>query len=673
MKWNESRKSLREWVVPPDPSTNHNIACDLHHGGTAQWFFRGSMFGEWKSDGSLLWIYGKPGSGKTILCSAIVQDIVALSEAGSASMAYFYFDFRDLDKQHIRNLLPSLLIQLSAQSDRRRDILSRLYLAHDNGEKKPRVGVMIQCLRDMLTIDDQRPIYIILDALDECPNSSGIPSPREQVVALVKDLVNLGLPHLHICVTSRPEFDIRATLGPLALHSVSLHDQSGQKKDIVDYVHSVVYSDSETMMKKWREGDKKMVVEALSEKADGMFRWVFCQLETLRQCLPQSVRRTLNELPESLDETYERVMMEIKKANQVHAYRMLQCLTVAVRPLSVAELAELLAFDFNVAKGGIPKLNSNWRWEDHEQAVLSTCSSLIALVPGDGSPVVQFSHFSVKEFLMSDRLATSTGEISQYHISLEDAHTVLAQASLSVLLRDPDVTNSAGSAPLALYAAEHWVAHAQVENVASRIRDGMQRLFDPDQPYFEAWVRLHDPDTGYTPPDMADPEPGARSLYYAALCGFHELVEHLIVKYPQYASALGGQRGTALHSASFAGHLQIVRLLLQHGVSVDVRDNVNGSPLQWASMEGHFDVVECLLDHGADVDLQDDHHKSSLTLAAFHGKIDIVRVLLEHNPDVHCRDNSGRTPLHDAIYGANRDATKGDHFRIVQLLLEHGA
>ncbi|KAH9035901.1 hypothetical protein EDB85DRAFT_2112683, partial [Lactarius pseudohatsudake] len=367
MKWNQSRKSLREWVFPPDPSTNHNIACDLHHGGTAQWFFQGSMFGKWKSTGSLLWIYGKPGSGKTILCSAIIQDIVTLSEAGSASMAYFYFDFRDLDKQHIRNLLPSLLIQLSSQSDPRRDILSQLYLAHDNGEKKPRVGVMTQCLRDMLTISDQRPIYIILDALDECPNSSGIPSPREQVVALVKDLVNLRLPHLHICVTSRPEFDIRATLGPLALHSVSLHDQSGQKQDIVDYVHSVVYSDSETMMKKWREGDKKMVVEALSEKADGMFRWVFCQLETLRQCLPQSVRRTLNELPESLDETYERVMTEIKKANQVHAYRMLQCLTVAVRPLSVAELAELLAFDFDVAKDGIPELNSEWRWEDHEQ------------------------------------------------------------------------------------------------------------------------------------------------------------------------------------------------------------------------------------------------------------------------------------------------------------------
>ncbi|KAH9175533.1 hypothetical protein EDB89DRAFT_1882677, partial [Lactarius sanguifluus] len=433
VKWNQLRESLRRWVTPPDPSTNHNIACDIHHGGTAEWFYQGSTFAEWKSTGSLLWIYGKPGSGKSILCSTIIQDIASLREAGSALMVYFYFDFRDLDKQHRRNLLPSLLIQLSAQSRPCCDILSHLYSAHDNGERKPSDSVMIRCLKDMLAILNPQPVYIILDALDECPNWPGIPSPREQVLALVKDLVDLHLPHLHICVTSRPEFDIRATLTPLAHYRISLHDESGQKNDIVDYLNSVVYSDSETMMKRWREDDKKMVVEALSEKADGMFRWVFCQLDTLRHCLPSGVRQTLEELPESLDETYERIVMDIKKTNSAHAYRMLQCLAVAIRPLSVAELAELLAFDFNATKGGIPELNPNWRWEDHEQAVLSTCSSLITIVPDDDSPVVQFSHFSVKEFLMSDRLSTPTKDLSRFHIVPEDANTLIAKACLSVL------------------------------------------------------------------------------------------------------------------------------------------------------------------------------------------------------------------------------------------------
>ena len=399
---------------------------------------------------------------------------------------------------------------------------------------------------------------------------------------------------------------------------------------------------------------------------------MFCQLETLRQCLPQSVRRTLNELPESLDETYERVMKEIKRANQSHAYRMLQCLTVATRPFSVAELAELLAFDFDVASDGIPKLNSKWRWEDHEQAVLSTCSSLITVIPNDGSPVVQFSHFSVKEFLMSERLATSTRDISQYHISLEDAHTLLAQASLGVLLRDPDITNDADIVPLAGYAAEHWVTHAQVENVASRVGDGMEPLFDPEKPYFEAWVQLHDIDTGHNLyfPKASDSEPGARPLYYAAFCGFYEVVEHISLKSPQYAGVGGGRCGTPLHSASIAGHLRVVQSLLRHGVGVDVRAYANRTALLLASTSGHHDVVQCLLDNGADVNSQDDNHATPLNWAAYCGYVDVVRVLLKHNADVNSQDRDGRTPLHDAMLGSE---PKGDYPRVVRLLLEHGA
>jgi hypothetical protein len=122
----------------------------------------------------------------------------------------------------------------------------------------------------MLLLPDQPPIYLIIDAVDECPNSSGIPSPRERVLQLLKDLVDLQLPNLRICVTSRPEIDIRNILEPLTSCRVSLHDQSGQKKDIENYVRSVVYSDSEPIMRRWRKEDKDLVIETLSERADGM-------------------------------------------------------------------------------------------------------------------------------------------------------------------------------------------------------------------------------------------------------------------------------------------------------------------------------------------------------------------------------------------------------------------
>ena len=193
---------------------------------------------------------------------------MTLRDAGKASMAFFYFDFKDIDKQKLCNLLPSLLIQLSARSDPCCDILSRLYSTHDRGVRQPDDHAMISCLKEMLTLDVERPTYIIMDAIDECPLSSSVPSPREEVLELVNELVDLRLPNLHICVTSRPELDIQAILESLAPHPVSLHNQSGQKQDIADYVSSFVHADRR--MQRWRDEDKDLVIKTLPEKADGM-------------------------------------------------------------------------------------------------------------------------------------------------------------------------------------------------------------------------------------------------------------------------------------------------------------------------------------------------------------------------------------------------------------------
>jgi hypothetical protein len=193
-----------------------------------------------------------------------------MCDAGQTSIGYFYFDFRDVNKQHWRDLVSSLVIQLSAQSAPCCDILSRLHSYHDSGARQPNDDVLTRCLEEMLTLPDQRPIYLIFDALDECSNISGIPTPRKRVLQLVKKVVGLHIKNLHICVTSRSEVDIRDVLEPLASRQVSLHDQSGQNKDIEDYVRSVVYSDSEPIMRRWRKEDKELVIETLSERADGM-------------------------------------------------------------------------------------------------------------------------------------------------------------------------------------------------------------------------------------------------------------------------------------------------------------------------------------------------------------------------------------------------------------------
>ena len=221
------------------------------------------LSGRWEECSMVSLFFTLAALGNLILpcSSAIINDITTLA----GSVAYFYFDFRDIDKRSRRKLLPSLLVQLSARSDPFCDILSRLHKAHDDGARQPSDRALVNCLKEMLTLPDKAPVYLILDALDECPNTSGVPSSREQVLGLVKELVDLRLPSLRICATSRPEVDIKAALESLASHPVSLHEASGLKEDISEYIRSVVGA-----LTRWRDADKDLVIETLSERADGM-------------------------------------------------------------------------------------------------------------------------------------------------------------------------------------------------------------------------------------------------------------------------------------------------------------------------------------------------------------------------------------------------------------------
>ena len=407
------------------------------------------------------------------------------------------------------------------------------------------------------------------------------------------------------------------------------------------------------------------------------------------------------------------MLKDIKKQNRGHAYRLLQCLAVAIRPLRVEELAEVLAVDFDDAEG-VPKLKPDWRWEDHEQALLTSCSSLIAIVKTDDSRVVQFSHFSVKEFLTSARLAISSGDVSRYYIDLEPAHTILAQACMSILLQSEDRVEEKDigkSSPLAEYAARYWVRHAQFKEVSSCLRKAMGYLFDRDKPYFAAWLQLHNIDSK---PEVLSPlclftwgsEPGDSPLYYAALCGFQDLVKDLVIRYPQdvnarsgcyvtplVAALVGGHSQTAkclcdngahlnipgdcqrtpLHSAAWFGDFEMVQILLDYKADINVRNEYNWTPLHGASQAflssgnhpRHPDVARLLLERGADVNILDEHNKTPLQVAVEWTSVGVVRVLLEHGANVDSEDKAGRTPLHIAA--------EGDAVDVIPVLLEHGA
>ena len=392
---------------------------------------------------------------------------------------------------------------------------------------------------------------------------------------------------------------------------------------------------------------------------------MFCQLEVLRHCFPPSVRHILEELPESLDETYERILREIRKPNRGHAHRLMQCLVAAVRPLRVRELAEILAFDFDTE--GIPKLNPGWRWEDQEEAVMSACSSLVIIVKDGDTRVVQFSHFSVKEYLTASRLAEPIRDVSHYHIRLEATHTILAQACLGVLLRlDGSVDrDNINNFPLARYAARYWTTHAQFENASSWIKDGVECLFDADRPHFASWLWVYDEDLDVAMSTMRPKKPETVPLYYVARHGFRNLADQLIAEHPEHVNARGGIEETPIHAAASAGHADIVSLLLEHGADVDGRSILGHTPLHRAAYRGNVEAGRFLINHGADIDARDDAKWTPLHHAAHFSRAEFVRLLHECGARTNARTVSDKIPLHWAA--------KANSIQTVRLLLEHGA
>src|SRR5712671_3535792 len=402
------------------------------------------------------------------------------------------------------------------------------------------------------------------------------------------------------------------------------------------------------------------------------FRWVFCQLDTLRRNFPGSIRRALDELPTTLDETYERILSGIDEEKWEYAHRLLQCLAVSRRPLRAKELAEALAVELGAE--GMPRLNVDLRPGDPDEAVLSACSALVAIINpdtlrfydhndysdySDDFRIVQFSHYSVKEFLTCRRLKSSGQQtLSRFHVSPESAHTILAQSCISTLLQLAQGDDSQNF-PLAEYAARNWVDHAQVHGVAPRIQIGMESLFDPEKPHFAAWVDIR---RSSRIPSKLERYP----LSCAALYGFDGVVKYLVTTRRQDPNATDPECGAPLRAAVSKGHHGIARFLLEHAASVDHhRDHLNRTPLLLASKGGKSDIVRLLLGWGADANSRDILKWTPLHHASVYGHLDVVRQLIDFGADINARDDRQRTSLYKAFRHRNSN--------VLQLLLERGA
>jgi ankyrin repeat protein len=369
--------------------------------------------------------------------------------------------------------------------------------------------------------------------------------------------------------------------------------------------------------------------------------------------------------------TYERALRDIDKANWERAYRLLQFVAVAFRPLRIAELAEILSFGFKT--GAIPEFHEGWRLEDPVDAVLSITSCLLDIVNVQGSSAIQFYHFSVKEYLTSSRLAETNDIICRrYHISLTPAHALAAQACLGILLHlDKNMVSEDGleKYPLAEYAAKHWVDHARFEGVSENVEDGMKRLFDPNRPHLAIWVSIYDPilpPWSQTKQTQISLQPRGSALHYAAFYGLHFVVKFLVVQHSQDVRSRGFYEELApLHLASQQGYDDVARLLLEYGADATARTRHGSTPLHFALGGRHDGVVRLLLQYDMDTTAQDEDGWTTLHLASQHGYEDVARVLLRHGADADARDNDDCTPLHWA--------SQQNHLEVVRVLVEHGA
>src|SRR6267142_3631226 len=330
------------------------------------------------------------------------------------------------------------------------------------------------------------------------------------------------------------------------------------------------------------------------------FRWADCQLKYLVDCNPADIQHALETLPDTLDETYERALREIKEAKWKYARRLLLCIAVASRPLQVEELAEVLAFDFDV--GPIPKFCEDLRLQNPVQAVLSTCSTLVSVVKVGNSKVVQFAHFTVKEFLTFDRLAEKDDAISRYRISMIDAHALLAQACLGILLHlDKDVTRDGlKNFPLGGYAAEHWPEHARFEGVSENVAEGMQQLFDRRKHHLAVWLWMYDPTLSFwrqdDKSDIVQLSPRGTPLHYAAFCGLQGPVKALAIENSEDVNSRSfDKKLMPLHLALQEGHLEVAQILVEHDADMAAQTEDGRSPVHMVSRQGHVELVRLML------------------------------------------------------------------------------
>ncbi|KAL4750028.1 hypothetical protein BDW72DRAFT_194272 [Aspergillus terricola var. indicus] len=474
--------NIHDWLAAPDATINHNDARDKHHASTGSWFVNGPFFKNWLVErNSFLWVNGFAGCGKSILCSTAIESTFnETKHRPGVGVGFFYFSFNDESKIRISGMLRALLLQLSAQLENSED-LQQLYETYKSGT--PPVKALLSSLRCIICRFQD--CYILLDALDESPRNSG----RVDVLKTIKAMRNWSLPGLHLLATSRDELDIRQSLETTPTAEVMMRN-AATDKDINNFVSYQLSQDPSFQKWKTRHGE---IQENLNNKAQGVFRYVECQLAALKRAKNRNqLDKCLLSLPRDLDETYERILSNIDDNHAEDVRRILTILCLAKRPLTVGELIDAHAVDLQEP----PHLDREGRSYDQEDIVDICCGLIeVAAIPIQGNEeqethVARIAHFSVQEYLESERVLQLGAK--KFAVQKHRANSEMAQICLVYLL-EPGLSNGSldeerlTDFSLAHYAARYWYDYYQQAGGGNSIDRLIRRLFENGERPFLTW------------------------------------------------------------------------------------------------------------------------------------------------------------------------------------------
>ncbi|CZR68976.1 uncharacterized protein PAC_18877 [Phialocephala subalpina] len=681
----KQKEKILRWLEIANPRTNHEQAHATHKSGTGDWFAQGQNYRDWLAQPkSFFWLNGKAGCGKTVLSSKIIENTSAYCDENEGCvMAYFYFSFTDSTKQHYPNMLRSLLAQIASQIDITSDCLESLYRAYQ--QSTPPIDALIKALRTLVDETLFHHVYILVDALDEISDTDG----RKEVCKILDELSQR--PKAHIITTSRREHDITEYM----LECKKIRDiwiQNSQvDHDIRLWVRERLKLDKK--LRKWSAIHDE-IEAALGKGADGMFRWAACQLDSLRKCLSaKSVQKALKSLPKTLDETYERMLLNIDEEYQHVATEALRWLCFSTEVLNIEELTEAAVFSAVVQAPSKEtpfevSFDPNERIEDPLD-ILGILSGLVVtrvpaqrvfpgksddshnkmldLIDGDGNyediapsasttktSKILLAHFSVKEYLISGRL---NSKVRHFAIDESCAHQLLATNCLYYeFYSQSSVEHNASSHgdwwhnltaykrkydafyTLIDYASKRWLQHAKGVGYKSELDELVVSLFDAGSQVQGCLLFQHVERVEWDSIHALTP------LYILSSLGLYFPCDTLLESGSD-PNEREGHYGTALQSAAYQDRNNIVRLLLNNGADANIEGGhygsalqaasysgrgKYGSALQAASSQGNKNVVQVLLDHGADVNIQGGEIYSTPIQLALSRKHAEISVMLLH-------------------------------------------